>query len=77
MKNNMILFDLVATQPSVDSKRHGGGKYGEVIFKRIVERQLPVSCIYDSRRWINPEIQNILKKMVLKSLISQLYHYRG
>lgn len=66
MKNNMILFDLVATQPSVDSKRHGGGKYGEVIFKRIVERQLPVSCIYDSRRWINPEIRNILKKNDIK-----------
>ena len=57
---NKLLFDLTATQPSIDSKRHGGGKYGEAIFKRIIERKLSFSCLYDSRRWINPEIQKLI-----------------
>lgn len=28
---NKILFDLTATQPAHGVKRHGGGKYGEII----------------------------------------------
>lgn len=62
MSNKKILFDLVATQPSFGAKRHGGGKYGEVVFRRIIERKLPVSCIYDSSRWFNPEIESLLNK---------------
>lgn len=56
----MILFDLVATQPSGTSIRHGGGKYGEVVLRRILERGLPVSCYYDSNKWLNPDIKSLL-----------------
>ena len=55
-----IYFDLTATQPDVDSKRHGGGKYGEVLLKRIIERGLPLICGYDSRRWLNPDIKHLI-----------------
>ena len=57
-----LLFDLAATQPNTSGKRHGGGKYGEVIFKRIVDRKLNVYCIYDSRKWFNPHIMEIIEK---------------
>lgn len=57
-----LLFDLKAAQGNISGKRHGGGKYAEIVFKRIVERGLPVSCFYDSTRWLNPEIQEILSE---------------
>ena len=31
------------------------------MFKRILERGLPVACIYDGNRWLNPEIESIAK----------------
>lgn len=62
MAKNNILYDLTATQPFGKNLRHGGGKYGEVIFKRIVERGLPVSGIYDSKRWLNPEVQSLIEQ---------------
>lgn len=55
-----ILFDLKSTQPSSEGKRHGGGKYGEIVLKRIIERGLPVSCYYTSSLWLNPEIKKLL-----------------
>lgn len=58
--NKKLLFDLVATQPIGDVKRHGGGKYGEVILKRIIQKKLPVTCYFDSSKWLNPEIRAIL-----------------
>jgi glycosyltransferase involved in cell wall biosynthesis len=58
-----LLFDLVATQPNTSGKRHGGGRYGEIIFFRIAERGLPLVCIYDSRIWLNPEVKAVIDKM--------------
>ena len=43
-----VLFDLKATQATTSNKRHGGGKYAEVIIKRMLEKQLDVLCFYDS-----------------------------
>lgn len=77
-----LLFNIEATQPDILSKRHGGGKYGEVIFRRIVERGLPVVCYYDSNRWLNPDIRKIIddngielydvQKIKLQNLIDSL-----
>lgn len=53
-----LLFDLVATQPNASGKRHGGGKYGEIIFFRLIERGFRFDCIYDSRKWLNPEVED-------------------
>ena len=55
-----ILFDLTATQPDGGKKRHGGARYGEIVLAKILERQYPVACYYDSRKWLNPEMQTIL-----------------
>lgn len=58
---NKVLFDLRVTQPDKATKRHGGGKFGESLLKRIIERKLPVVCCYDSRRWLNEDIVSLLK----------------
>lgn len=52
-----LLFDLKATQPNMSGKRHGGGRYAEVIFFRMVELDIKFSCFYDSSKWINPDIK--------------------
>lgn len=52
-----ILFDLVAVQPNGAGKRHGAGKYGEMIFFRMIERNERFACFYDSRKWLNPEVK--------------------
>lgn len=57
-----ILFDLRVTQPMSGDKRHGGGKYGEIVLKRIIERGLPVCCSYDSTVWFNPDIKQLVEK---------------
>ena len=57
----MILFDLDVTQPSGGAKRHGGGIYGEIVFKRILQRKLDVCCFYNSKKWMNPEIKEIIE----------------
>lgn len=56
-----LLFDLRVTQPMNGDKRHGGGKYGEIVLRRIIERKLSVSCSYDSTIWFNPEIKKIIE----------------
>lgn len=58
----MVLFDLTATQPCGKTVRHGGGRYGEIIFRRILELKLPVACYYNSRLWLNPTILDLLKE---------------
>lgn len=57
MKDSKLLFDLNATQPNHDGKRHGGGKYGEMVFFRLIERHVAFSCFFDSQKWLNPEIK--------------------
>lgn len=52
-----LLFDLKATQPNTSGKRHGGGRYGEIIFFRMIERKIKFACFYDSKLWLNPEVQ--------------------
>ena len=66
-----LLFDLSVTQPSSTTKRHGGGIYGEIIFRRIVERKLPVVALYDSSKWFNPEMAKIISNNDIKLLDKQ------
>lgn len=69
----MLLFDLTATQAIGRVKRHGGGIYGEIVFRRMVERGVEFMCYYDSRRWLNPEIQNIILKNKIRVFDIQKY----
>ncbi len=57
-----LIFDLTKTQPIGDSKFHGGGKYGEIVFKALVERSGDILAYYSKSKWINPEIISICQK---------------
>ncbi len=57
-----LLFDLKATQPNISGKRHGGGRYGEIIFFRMIERNIVFSCFYDSKLWLNPMVEKACKE---------------
>lgn len=57
-----LLFDLVATQPNSSGKRHGGGRYGEIILLRMIERGFKFGCFYNSSRWLNPDIEMACKQ---------------
>ena len=63
-----LLFNLACTQPGLSGKRHGGGKYGEIVFRRILERELPVVAYYDSSRWFNPVMQQLIEENGIKLL---------
>lgn len=61
-----LLYDLEITQPSFSTKRHGGGKYGEMVFFGIIERGFNFCCYYDSSKWINPEVITSCEKQGIK-----------
>lgn len=70
-----LLYDLTATQPSPESKFHGGGAYGEVLFFKLVELidegvflSDNVVCYYNSKAYINPEILEEIKGHGIKLL---------
>ncbi|MBR1714937.1 MAG: glycosyltransferase [Treponema sp.] len=53
-----LLYDLSATQPSPESRFHGGGAYGEVLFFKLLEltEKATLVCYYDASSYINPDI---------------------
>lgn len=66
--SHKILFDLVNTQPSISGKRHGGGIYGEIVFRKLVDKGADLVAYYDSRRWLNPDIADIIDRYGIKLL---------
>lgn len=59
-----LLYDLTATQPSPESKFHGGGAYGEVVFFKLLEylNDIKLVCYYNSKSYLNPDILTKIKK---------------
>lgn len=58
-----ILFDLTKTQPVNGSKYHGGGKYGKVVFKKLVEiAPEKIAAYYDSDKYIDESILELCHK---------------
>lgn len=57
-----LLYDLSATQPNPSGKRHGGGRYGEIILLRMVERGMKFGCFYDSSKWLNSEMREACER---------------
>ncbi len=56
-----LLFNLVAVQPIHSAKFHGGGSYGEGICWAWVKRGAKFSCVYDSRKYLDPAILEACK----------------
>lgn len=61
-----LLYDLTAIQPNDSGKRHGGGKYGEIVFLRMVESGIRPVCFYRSSLWLNPDIAQVIRKQGLR-----------
>lgn len=56
-----ILFDLETTQPSISGKRHGGGIYGEILFRKIIDLGGDIAGYYNSKKWINPDLISLVE----------------
>ena len=63
-----LLYDLTATQPSPESRFHGGGAYGEVLFFKLLEYldTCTLVCYYNSKNYINPDILERIKTHGIK-----------
>ena len=66
-----LLYDLTATQPSPESRFHGGGAYGEVLFFKLLEYlsasdRLTLICYYDGKNYINTDILERCKSHEIK-----------
>lgn len=63
-----LLYDLSATQPSPESKFHGGGVYGEVVFFKLLEYldKFKLICYYNAKSYLNPNILSAIKEYNIK-----------
>lgn len=62
-------------------KRHGGGKYAEIIFRRMIERKISFICFYSSKLYVNQEILDLaennniqlfdLEKLSVEDIVNQ------
>lgn len=61
-----ILFDLTVCQPHGKTKFHGAGEYGYIIFKELAKNECVIFPYYDTSRYIDEEVKNIIKEKNLK-----------
>lgn len=58
---NRVLFDLSVCQPNRESKFHGGGVYGTIVFKRLAQISAKsLACYYFSSRFIEPSVIELI-----------------
>lgn len=67
-----ILFDLSATQPIGNTKFHGGGIYGIILFKKMVSIESRALAVwYDDRKYIDEEIVELIKEHKIPTYFSR------
>ena len=67
-----IVFDLTKTQSSVDGKFHGGGKYGVVVFKKLVEIAPEIIIAYYNKdNYISEEVLDLISKEQIPVYLQQ------
>lgn len=64
----MILFDLTAAQGWGTTKQHGGGKYAEIVFEALCKAKAPMVALWDSRRWISENLQELCNQYRIKKI---------
>ena len=62
MQHKKIVFDLSKTQPIGNHKFHGGGLYGEIVYKALIETTNNVVAWYNPTLYINQELLDLSKK---------------
>lgn len=67
-----LLYNLSATQPIGESKFHGGGKYGLVVLKRLIEMNpQKVAVYYNDSAYLDNEIKEIIKNRKITTYLSK------
>lgn len=61
-----LLFDLTASQPSNTIKRHGGGKYCEMLFDGLCKRKTSFQAFYDSSKYLSSQVLECSKQHDIK-----------
>lgn len=51
-----FLFDLTASQASLNVKFHGGGEYCKKIFYKLCQTEFNFKCVYNSLKYIDTDI---------------------
>lgn len=65
--NKRILFNLSACQPIGNSKYHGGGKYGYIVFKKLIEiAPEKVAAYYNDGSFIDDGVLSLIKEKNIK-----------
>ena len=67
----MLLFDLTALQSDGATKKHGGGKYAEIVFCRILARTTLVIGWFDSSRDLDERIAKMCQQNNILMVDSQ------
>lgn len=56
-----ILFDLRYCQPNKESKYHGGGVYGYIVLKKLIEVASDILVVYyNAKRFVTPDILQLM-----------------
>ena len=64
-----ILFDLQVCQQIGHIKFHGGGVYGYIVLKKMIEKNPKALVIYmDSKSYIDPDVLNLIKKFNIPTI---------
>lgn len=66
-----LLFDLECTQPAPWAKRHGGGIYGEIVLRKLIENNAELVVYYNSDRWLNPDILQLCQSAATVLLVDR------
>ena len=62
----MIIYDLTSLQSQKTAPAHGGGKFAEIVFNRLLERDIEIYAFYDSNRNIKECILDKIKSNNIK-----------
>lgn len=72
-----ILFDLLASQPAMNTKFHGGGEYIKTIFlelcKKIKEENIRIITFYNPDKFIDEWIKEEINKNGVKNYLVNSY----
>ncbi|MFD1294189.1 glycosyltransferase [Lutibacter holmesii] len=59
-----LLYDISAIQPNLDGKYHGGGKYGKIVFFKLVEMSinsnLKLFALFDDSKFLEKDIMDLI-----------------
>lgn len=63
---NKIFFDLSVCQPNQESKFHGGGVYGYIVFKQLaIATKGDLTVYYSKSSFVDPSVRSLIANMII------------